>query len=128
MEQLDSTWRGFRDLTRPSARALSFRHEHRFSLFEALMSTPAEESASSTSTSTSTNSAQMVVDVEDTNDLKVGDASKDQQERALSPEEEKEKAKQEWVKRLRLKFCIRPEFEITKNMIYSDGTLNQEYV
>lgn len=124
MEQLDSTWRGFRDLTRPSARALSFRHEHRFSLFEALMSTPAEEPASSTSTK----SAEMVVDVEDTNDLEVGDANKDQQERALSPEEEKEKAKQEWVKRLRLKFCIRPEFEITKNMIYSDGTLNQEYV
>lgn len=38
------------------------------------------------------------------------------------------KAKQEWVKNLRLKFCIRPEFEITKNMIHEDGTLNQEHV
>ncbi|RUO96657.1 hypothetical protein BC936DRAFT_141666 [Jimgerdemannia flammicorona] len=39
----------------------------------------------------------------------------------------KVKAKQEWVKGLRLKFCVRPEFEITKNMIHEDGTLNQDY-
>lgn len=44
----------------------------------------------------------------------------------LSAAEQKLREKQEWVKRLRLKFCIRPEFEITKNMIYPDGTLNQE--
>lgn len=36
------------------------------------------------------------------------------------------KKKQEWVKQMRLKFCIRPEFEITKNIILEDGTLNQE--
>lgn len=46
----------------------------------------------------------------------------------LSPEEQILKEKQEWVKQFRLKFCVRPEFEITKNMIYPDGTLNQEYV
>jgi hypothetical protein len=34
--------------------------------------------------------------------------------------------RQEWVKQMRLKFCIRPEFEVTKNMIFEDGTLNQE--
>lgn len=44
----------------------------------------------------------------------------------LSAAEQKLREKQEWVKRLRLKFCIRPEFDITKNMIYPDGTLNQE--
>ncbi|KAI9318028.1 hypothetical protein BX666DRAFT_1934086 [Dichotomocladium elegans] len=54
---------------------------------------------------------------------------KDEQEqlRELSPAEERIRAKQEWVKQIRLKFCIRPEFEITKNMIYPDGTLNQDY-
>ncbi|KAI8149537.1 hypothetical protein BJV82DRAFT_642114 [Fennellomyces sp. T-0311] len=45
----------------------------------------------------------------------------------MSPASEKEREKQEWVKKMRLKFCIRPEFEITKNMIYPDGTLNQDY-
>jgi hypothetical protein len=34
--------------------------------------------------------------------------------------------RQEWIKHMRLKFCIRPEFEITKTMIHEDGTLNQE--
>jgi len=33
---------------------------------------------------------------------------------------------QEWVKQMRLKFCVREEFEITKNIIHKDGTLNQE--
>ncbi|CAG8822649.1 4350_t:CDS:2, partial [Dentiscutata erythropus] len=37
------------------------------------------------------------------------------------------KTKQEWVKHMRLKFCIRPEFEITQNILHSDGTLNQDY-
>ncbi|KAF7725059.1 hypothetical protein EC973_000466 [Apophysomyces ossiformis] len=46
---------------------------------------------------------------------------------ALNATEEKIRAKQEWVKQLRLKFCIRPDFEITKNMIHEDGTLNQDY-
>jgi pyruvate formate-lyase activating enzyme-like uncharacterized protein len=36
------------------------------------------------------------------------------------------KERQEWIKHMRLKFCIRPEFEITKTMIHEDGTLNQE--
>ncbi|KAG0171644.1 hypothetical protein DFQ30_000674 [Apophysomyces sp. BC1015] len=44
-----------------------------------------------------------------------------------SPEGDKLLAKQEWVKQFRLKFCIRPDFEITKNMIHEDGTLNQDY-
>ncbi|CAG8545884.1 6097_t:CDS:2 [Ambispora leptoticha] len=41
--------------------------------------------------------------------------------------EDKYKVKQEWVKRMRIKFCVQPEFEITKNMIHPDGTLNQAY-
>ncbi|KAL0083443.1 hypothetical protein F4703DRAFT_1110899 [Phycomyces blakesleeanus] len=45
----------------------------------------------------------------------------------LNAEEQKLKDKQEWVKNFRLKFCVRPEFEITKNMIHDDGTLNQDY-
>jgi hypothetical protein len=36
--------------------------------------------------------------------------------------------RQQWIKLMRLKFCIRPEFEITKTMIHEDGTLNQESV
>jgi len=37
-------------------------------------------------------------------------------------------ARQQRINELRLKFCVRDEFPITKNMIHSDGTLNQEYV
>ncbi|KAJ1965411.1 hypothetical protein IWQ62_002672 [Dispira parvispora] len=37
------------------------------------------------------------------------------------------KSKKEWVKQMRLQFSIRPEFEITQNIIHSDGTLNQDY-
>ena len=37
-------------------------------------------------------------------------------------------ARQQRVNDLRKKFCVRDEFPITKNMIHSDGTLNQEYV
>ncbi|OBZ87692.1 hypothetical protein A0J61_04259 [Choanephora cucurbitarum] len=37
------------------------------------------------------------------------------------------KQRQEWVKRMRLKFCVREEFAQTKDMIFKDGTLNQEY-
>ncbi|KAJ3045052.1 hypothetical protein HK097_001296 [Rhizophlyctis rosea] len=36
-------------------------------------------------------------------------------------------AKTEWVKSMRLKFCVRKEFDVTKNIIYEDGTLNQDY-
>ncbi|KAI7862926.1 hypothetical protein BDF14DRAFT_1876446 [Spinellus fusiger] len=42
-------------------------------------------------------------------------------------ETEKLQEKQAWVKNLRLKFCRRPEFEITQNMIHDNGTLNQDY-
>jgi len=35
-------------------------------------------------------------------------------------------ARQQRINELRLKFCVRDEFPITKNMIHSDGTLNQE--
>ncbi|KAF9194122.1 hypothetical protein BGZ51_001101 [Haplosporangium sp. Z 767] len=36
-------------------------------------------------------------------------------------------ARQQRINELRLKFCVRDEFPITKNMIHSDGTLNQDY-
>ncbi|KAI8820736.1 uncharacterized protein EV422DRAFT_496437 [Fimicolochytrium jonesii] len=35
--------------------------------------------------------------------------------------------KQEWVKKMRLQFCVRKDFEVTKTIIHRDGTLNQEY-
>ncbi|KAF9436284.1 hypothetical protein BGZ76_004382 [Entomortierella beljakovae] len=35
--------------------------------------------------------------------------------------------RQQRINELRLKFCIRDEFPITKNMIHADGTLNQDY-
>ncbi|KAJ1660525.1 hypothetical protein IWQ61_000573 [Dispira simplex] len=37
------------------------------------------------------------------------------------------KSKKEWVKQMRLQFSVRPEFEITQNIIHSDGSLNQDY-
>ncbi|CAG8515829.1 17539_t:CDS:2 [Acaulospora morrowiae] len=40
---------------------------------------------------------------------------------------EKLRRKQEWVRRMRLKFSTRPEFEITRNILHPDGTLNQDY-
>ncbi|GJJ76385.1 hypothetical protein EMPS_08744 [Entomortierella parvispora] len=36
-------------------------------------------------------------------------------------------ARQQRINEIRLKFCVRDEFPITKNMIHSDGTLNQDY-
>ncbi|KAG1474650.1 hypothetical protein G6F56_000231 [Rhizopus delemar] len=42
-------------------------------------------------------------------------------EEKQSLEENPDKEKQEWVKQFRLKFCLRDK------MIYSDGTLNQDY-
>ncbi|KAI9307934.1 hypothetical protein BJ944DRAFT_237448 [Cunninghamella echinulata] len=45
----------------------------------------------------------------------------------LTPHEKLVKEKQAWVNEMRLKFCIRPDFEVTKNMIKADGTLNQDY-
>jgi hypothetical protein len=44
----------------------------------------------------------------------------------LTPEEQLLKERQEWINHMRRKFCIQPDFEITKNMIHPDGTLNQE--
>ncbi|KAJ3295231.1 hypothetical protein HK104_002892 [Borealophlyctis nickersoniae] len=35
--------------------------------------------------------------------------------------------KQQWINAMRLKFCVRKEFEITKNIVHEDGTLNQDY-
>ncbi|CAG8740170.1 12690_t:CDS:2, partial [Acaulospora morrowiae] len=40
---------------------------------------------------------------------------------------EKLRRKQEWVRQMRLKFSTRPEFEITRNILYPDRTLNQDY-
>ncbi|KAJ3173365.1 hypothetical protein HDU87_007634 [Geranomyces variabilis] len=37
------------------------------------------------------------------------------------------KEKQEWVKKMRLMFCVREDLEITKNIVHPDGTLNQDY-
>ncbi|KAJ3037405.1 hypothetical protein HDV00_001712 [Rhizophlyctis rosea] len=36
-------------------------------------------------------------------------------------------AKEPWVNSMRLKFCIRKEFDITKNIVHEDGRLNQDY-
>ncbi|KAK3816570.1 MAG: hypothetical protein J3Q66DRAFT_199828 [Benniella sp.] len=36
-------------------------------------------------------------------------------------------ARQQRINELRLKFCIREEFPITRNMIHPDGSLNQDY-
>jgi hypothetical protein len=44
-----------------------------------------------------------------------------------NPAFEKLKNKQAWIKRMRLKFSVRPEFEITQNILHPDGSLNQEY-
>ncbi|KAG0235548.1 hypothetical protein BGW42_005161 [Actinomortierella wolfii] len=35
--------------------------------------------------------------------------------------------RQKRINEIRLKFCVREEFPITKNMIHPDGTLNQDY-
>ncbi|CAG8563594.1 9953_t:CDS:2 [Diversispora eburnea] len=50
-----------------------------------------------------------------------------QEETVTNVGSEKLRMKQEWVKRMRLKFSVRPEFEITKNILHPDGTLNQDY-
>ncbi|KAI8336075.1 hypothetical protein BC941DRAFT_354486 [Chlamydoabsidia padenii] len=48
-------------------------------------------------------------------------------EEPLSPELQALKEKQEWINHMRRKFCIQPDFEVTKNLIHPDGTLNQDY-
>ncbi|ORY96423.1 hypothetical protein BCR43DRAFT_491678 [Syncephalastrum racemosum] len=65
------------------------------------------------------------VDMKDV-DIKL-ESNQETEQKILTPEEQKEKEKQDWIRQLRLKFCIRPEYEITKNMIFPDGTLNQDY-
>ena len=65
----------------------------------------------------------------ETNEAMVIDPPEVKQEEStmvLSPEQERVRAKQEWIKQFRLKFCIRPDFEITRNIIHPDGSLNQE--
>ncbi|RKP38004.1 hypothetical protein BJ085DRAFT_8957, partial [Dimargaris cristalligena] len=37
------------------------------------------------------------------------------------------RAKLDWVKQMRLQFCVRPDFEITHTIIHPDGMLNQDY-
>ncbi|KAG0325508.1 hypothetical protein BGZ99_000562 [Dissophora globulifera] len=50
------------------------------------------------------------------------------QENAVSPKPVQVfDARQQRINELRLKFCVRDEFPITKNMIHADGTLNQDY-
>lgn len=62
------------------------------------------------------------------NDMLLDDPTnvEETKEESITPEERIVKEKQEWIKQFRLKFCVREEFEITKNMIHSDGSLNQE--
>lgn len=51
----------------------------------------------------------------------------DQTEQDATPKVERVfDARQQRVNEIRLKFCVREEFPITKNMIHPDGTLNQE--
>ncbi|KAF9395308.1 hypothetical protein BGX21_009985 [Mortierella sp. AD011] len=50
------------------------------------------------------------------------------QENIASPKPERVfDARQQRINEIRLKFCVRDEFPITKNMIHPDGTLNQDY-
>ncbi|ORY01319.1 hypothetical protein K493DRAFT_323487 [Basidiobolus meristosporus CBS 931.73] len=61
----------------------------------------------------------------DQNDSSVAKETAEQPE---TPEISKELLeRQEWIKNMRLQFCVRPEFEVTKNIIHEDGMLNQEY-
>jgi hypothetical protein len=64
------------------------------------------------------------VHMENTTEDIIQSLEKNEAAKALSPEQLE--AKQEWVKQFRLKFCVREEFEQTKNIILADGTLNQE--
>jgi hypothetical protein len=50
-------------------------------------------------------------------------AKQEQEEKQTSISEEK----QRWIREMRLRFCIRPEFPDTKLMVNDDGTLNQMY-
>ncbi|KAF9336337.1 hypothetical protein BG006_008955 [Podila minutissima] len=52
----------------------------------------------------------------------------DQTEQDATPKVERVfDARQQRINEIRLKFCVRDEFPITKNMIHPDGTLNQDY-
>ncbi|CAG8492446.1 6121_t:CDS:2 [Funneliformis mosseae] len=64
---------------------------------------------------------EMQVDLLETSD------DSQQQEIEENPAIEKLKIKQAWIKRMRLKFSVRPEFGITQNILHLDGSLNQDY-
>ncbi|CAI2164795.1 4765_t:CDS:2 [Funneliformis geosporum] len=64
---------------------------------------------------------EMQVDLLETSD------DSQQHETEENPAIEKLKIKQAWIKRMRLKFSVRPEFGITQNILHLDGSLNQEY-
>ncbi|CAG8561731.1 uncharacterized protein OCT59_008191 [Rhizophagus irregularis] len=55
------------------------------------------------------------------------ETSENSQNSEENPTFEKLKNKQAWIKRMRLKFSVRPEFEITQNILHPDGSLNQDY-
>ncbi|ORZ26026.1 hypothetical protein BCR42DRAFT_316554 [Absidia repens] len=73
----------------------------------------------------------MAIDsLQDTEDDRTNDQNDESRESSptpLSPEEQAQKERHDWINQIRLKFCIRPEFEVTKNIIHPDGRLNQEY-
>lgn len=56
----------------------------------------------------------------------VDDTPMDTSEETYTPEELIIKEKQEWITQFRLKFCPQNESDPSKNVIYPDGSLNQE--
>ncbi|CAO3608403.1 unnamed protein product [Cunninghamella echinulata] len=71
--------------------------------------------------------ADQVVKENEENMDEVKEVEQVKEVKELTPHEKLVKEKQAWVNEMRLKFCIRPDFEVTKNMIKADGTLNQDY-
>lgn len=61
-----------------------------------------------------------------TEDMMVADTPMDTTEESYSAEELIIKNKQEWITQFRLKFCSQANPDPSKNVIYSDGSLNQE--
>ncbi|CAO3625226.1 unnamed protein product [Cunninghamella blakesleeana] len=70
---------------------------------------------------------EMKTDDIKTEDVKTEEMKTEEVKKELTPEEKKVKEKHDWVNYMRLKFCVRPDFDVTKNMIHADGTLNQDY-
>jgi hypothetical protein len=58
--------------------------------------------------------------------MMVDETAMDIKEENITPEELVIKEKQEWIRQFRLKFCVRDELDTAKNVIYADGSLNQE--